>query len=155
MTTDTELRERLDRLEQQLTELATQSRRSNDLFRSPADPAELLLPRSVGTDLLNPPDPWVYPAYIGTWTTFGAPYPAARAYKDLLGVVHVEGLVKNGAIGTGVIQLPQGMRPQTVQLMACFTSTGVGRFDIGTDGVIIAQAGGTGYFGLACSFATH
>lgn len=90
------------------------------------------------------------PAFEHGWLNYDATtFQGARFWKDPMGIVHVEGLVKSGTIATSVFTLPAGYRPATKLVWAAYTSTGVGRLDVYGDGSVFAASGGTGYYSLS------
>ena len=54
-------------------------------------------------------------AIAGGWSAFGAPYGTPAARRDANGYVHLEGVIKSGALtsGTTLTTLPAGFRPIT------------------------------------------
>lgn len=97
----------------------------------------------VGTDV----------AFSGTWTNYDtATYQRARFWKDPMGIVHIEGLIKDGTINTTAFVLPAGYRPGAALMFPAYTSTGVGRLDVSATGNVLPVSGGTGYFTINCQF---
>lgn len=93
------------------------------------------------------------PAFQGTWANWDTTqYRGARFWKDSDGIVHIEGLVKSGAVPGTIFILPTGYRPGNALLFATDTNTGHGRFDVATAGNVVAQSGGNGYFSINASF---
>lgn len=83
---------------------------------------------------------WKYPTFQNGWSNYSG-YEVAR-YRKRNGIVYVNGLVKDGSIGT-IFTLESGFRPPARLIMSGLSAsnTGVGRFDIHTDGRIEAQTG--------------
>lgn len=93
---------------------------------------------------------WTSATYQNSWTTYSAPFSHARYIKDDLGVVHLDGLVKNGTMNTACFTLPVGYRPGYQQIFAAVTNPNtIGRLDIQTDGVVLPVTGSNGWFSLA------
>lgn len=93
------------------------------------------------------------PAFSGTWVNYDtSTYRGARFWKDPMGIVHVEGLIKDGTINTTAFVLPEGYRPGVALIWPAYTSTGVGRLDIAATGNVLPVSGGTGYFSINVSF---
>lgn len=93
------------------------------------------------------------PVYQGTWVAYDtSTFYGARFWKDPMGLVHVQGLVKSGAVPSTVFILPAGYRPSNGLLFATDTNTGHGRFDIAATGNVVAQSGGNGYFSINATF---
>jgi hypothetical protein len=95
------------------------------------------------------------PAFQNSWTNYGAPYNAAGFFKDSLGIVHLKGLIKNGALGFDktIFTLPAGYRPAGRELRVICThlpgtAGGAGRLDIDTDGKLIPGQGMTEWYSL-------
>lgn len=93
---------------------------------------------------------WTNATYQNSWTTFAAPFSAARYIKDDLGIVHLDGLVRSGTIGAAIFTLPTGFRPAYQQLLAVVTNPNtIGRVDVQTDGQVVASNGNNGWISLA------
>lgn len=95
------------------------------------------------------------PAFAGAWVNFGAPWQAARFFKDTLGIVHVQGLVKNGAAAPStVFTLPAGYRPPADLIFASEAAAVYARLNVLASGVVQYGTGGAapGSFSLNCSF---
>lgn len=61
-------------------------------------------------------------------------------YKDVGGVVHLRGLVKNGANGSTIFTLPEGYKPSKEHLFIVATyNQRSGRVDVMTDGKVLAR----------------
>ena len=85
------------------------------------------------------------------WVNYDNTYNHAGFFKDSLGIVHLKGLVRSGAIGWGkvIFQLPAGYRPAARCLFACCTNPDtIGRIDIETNGYIYATKGDNGWISL-------
>jgi hypothetical protein len=90
------------------------------------------------------------PAFQGAWVNFDtATFRGARFWKDPMGLVHIEGLVKSGAIPSTIFILPAGYRPGSGLLYPVDTNTGHGRLDISPSGNLVAQSGGATYFTIS------
>ena len=93
---------------------------------------------------------WTAATYQNSWVSYGSPFSAARYIKDDLGVVHLDGLVKNGTIGTTIFTLPVGYRPAYQQLFAaCTNPNTIGRIDVQTDGQVVTNGGSNVWISLA------
>lgn len=93
------------------------------------------------------------PAFSGTWVNYDtATFRGARFWKDPMGIVHIEGLIKSGTINTTAFVLPEGYRPGNALIFASDTSTGHGRLDVAVTGNVLPVSGGTGYFSINCNF---
>jgi hypothetical protein len=58
------------------------------------------------------------PAFQNSWVDNGSGVPRAAFYKDREGIVHLEGLVNQGAARTTIFQLPPGYRPPSGMFLA-------------------------------------
>lgn len=65
------------------------------------------------------PEPWTNLTLLNGWSNGdpgGSWYAPPRIYKDLLGIVHMEGIVQSGPNGTIAFTLPVGYRPAKMQV---------------------------------------
>ena len=86
------------------------------------------------------------PAFQNSWVNFDtATFHGARFWKDPTGMVHLEGLVKNGAAAPSTIfTLPAGYRPSNGHMFAVVTGNpALGRVDVAATGNVVWQGGGT------------
>jgi hypothetical protein len=90
------------------------------------------------------------PAFQGAWTNFDtATFHGARFWKDPMGIVHLEGLVKSGAVPSTIFILPAGYRPSNGHLFMVNSNGAVGRVDVASTGNVVAQAGNNAWFSLS------
>lgn len=92
------------------------------------------------------------PAFQNGWVNYDTTaYHGARYWKDPMGVVHIEGLVKNGAAPPSTIFiLPVGYRPGNALLFTVTANGLLARVDITTTGNVLWNGGGTNaYLSLA------
>lgn len=94
-------------------------------------------------------DGWSYPSFSNSWVNYGSGWALASYVKDPFGIVHVQGLVKTGTVGTAIFTLPAGYRPEYELVLPTYTDTGIGQIRITTAGVVTALNGGNGYFSLS------
>ena len=68
---------------------------------------------------------WVAASYQNGWQDYAPQWQGARFYKDILGIVHIQGMVKNvGGDSTAVIfTLPVGYRPAKVLANSAIAAT--------------------------------
>ena len=93
------------------------------------------------------------PAFENSWVNFGGAEQVARFIRDAAGVVHIEGLVKDGTIGANaVFTLPVGYRPNVGLNIVIASNEAYGRLRINTNGEAHAVAGNNTWFSLHCSF---
>jgi hypothetical protein len=101
-------------------------------------------------------DAWTAPTFSGTWVNFGAPYASAGYMKDAEGRVWLRGMVKDGAAGSTIFQLPVGYRPPfqlTVPVIAGGAT--LGQVIVTTGGSVTLSSGSTAFASLDCiSFRT-
>lgn len=91
---------------------------------------------------------WITPAYQNSWTRYEASWNQAGYYRDSAGVVHLKGMVKDGAMNQAIFTLPEGFRPANRMLIGTHSSPGVGRVDVGSDGRVIPVIGNNSWFTL-------
>jgi len=93
---------------------------------------------------------WTNATYTNSWVSYGSTFSPARYIKDDLGVVHLDGLIMNGTIGTSAFTLPAGFRPAYQQIYAALCNpNAIGRLDILTNGQVQPAAGSNVSFSLA------
>jgi hypothetical protein len=93
------------------------------------------------------------PAFQGTWVNYDTSvYRGLRFWKDPTGMVHIEGAVKSGTIGTTVFILPAGYRPGAAIPYPAHTNSGYGQVDVAASGNVVAQTGGITLFGIFVHF---
>lgn len=95
------------------------------------------------------------PAFSGTWANFDGGYQTLR-YRKAGDIVRVEGLVKNGVLGTTVFVLPVGYRPIARHVFPVVISDALGRVDAQADGTVNHVVGGAAatYLGIEMEFST-
>ncbi len=78
------------------------------------------------------------------WTRFSTSYPTAGYWKDASGVVHVNGLIRDGTLtnGTVIANFPAGYRPPTQEMRISLSRTTGGvtgpiRLDLQSDGDLV------------------
>jgi len=77
-----------------------------------------------------------------SWTNVGTPYEDLSWTRDDYDLVHIQGVVKDGAAGTVIATLPSSARPSGVRLFPITTATNTfGTIEINTDGEIIFRGG--------------
>jgi hypothetical protein len=90
------------------------------------------------------------PAFANSWVNYNtATHHGARFWKDAVGLVHIEGLVKDGTIGNPIFVLPAGYRPALGLVYPTDTNTGHGRVDIAPTGEVLPVSGGNTYFSIS------
>ena len=87
---------------------------------------------------------WTTPTLDGDWVDFGGAYLNRRHSKDVLGFVHIEGMVKTGT-GT-IFTLPVGSRPSATLSFSAVGNDLAARIDITSAGVVSLQSGSASSF---------
>lgn len=64
---------------------------------------------------------WKSVTFANSWTNHSNGYNQAGYFKDSMGIVHLRGLIKSGAIGEAAFTLPEGYRPQHRELHVAAT----------------------------------
>lgn len=92
---------------------------------------------------------WTNATYLNSWVSYDTTnFAPARYWKDADGIVHLQGLMKNGTIGATVFTLPAGYRPKYKMMYATASLSALGRCDVQTDGSVVATKGNNGWFSL-------
>lgn len=99
---------------------------------------------------------WITPTFENGWTHYTSPYGDVR-YRKINGVVHIEGLMRNGTISTSLpaFTLPVGFRPKARILGVTFSNDNAVRLDIDTNGYVIPYNGSNAWYSVWCSFVAH
>jgi hypothetical protein len=101
-------------------------------------------------DALEAQEVWQSAVLENGWEDYGSSFTAARYYRDALGVVHLQGLVRYGTVGTNiaVFTLPEGYRPYRTHNFSVVAGAGDGRIQITTDGIVSLVRGSSTYVAL-------
>lgn len=91
---------------------------------------------------------WQAPSLQNSWTNYGSPHASAGYCIDLMGFVHLRGVVKSGTIGAAIFTLPNGYWPSGQLLLPVISNGAIGRVDINSSGVVTATAGSNTYVSL-------
>lgn len=96
---------------------------------------------------------WVTATLLNSWANYGGGWEVAR-YTKVGGVVHLQGLVAGGTMGTIVLTLPVGHRPAASLLKATICQNALGRINLAANGDVAFEAslGTNGFCSLWCSF---
>lgn len=92
------------------------------------------------------------PAFANAWVNFGGTEQPARFWKDPMGIVHVQGLIKTGTIATKAFTLPAGYRPGADLMFGTVSNNAFGRITVLANGDVIPQVGSNANFSINCSF---
>lgn len=74
------------------------------------------------------------------WQNYADYHGLARYFKDISGVVHLSGLVRNGTAGASIAVLPTGYRPANRLIFRTMTQYGAGRLNIDSNGAVRPEA---------------
>jgi len=88
------------------------------------------------------------PAFQNSWVNYGSGFATAAFRKDVLGWVHLRGMIKSGTIGSAAFALPVGYRPPAHIYFACVSNGAFGDVLIITSGNVIPQVGNNTWFSL-------
>ena len=99
---------------------------------------------------------WITPTFENGWTHYPSPFGDVR-YRKINGVVHIEGIMKDGTISNTLpaFTLPVGFRPKARLLRATQSDSVLGRLDVDTNGYVIPYSGSNAWFSVWCSFVAH
>lgn len=87
-------------------------------------------------------------SYLNSWVDYGGTHNKAGYYKDLDGVVHLQGMVKSGTIGQPIFTLPTGYRPSKTIVFTVPSNGAFGVLEVQTDGDVVATTGNNTYVSL-------
>lgn len=76
------------------------------------------------------------PAFENSWVNWGSPYNPASFWKDPLGFVRIQGVIKTGTVGSAAFTLPVGSRPISDLIVPCVSNGVFGRIDIAASGTV-------------------
>jgi hypothetical protein len=82
---------------------------------------------------------WITPSLGSGWSFYGAPYNTPGYYKDVLGIVHLRGLLASSGATSLIFTLPAGYRPIAQCLFPSFANSAAARVDVQTDGQVLFQ----------------
>lgn len=93
------------------------------------------------------------PAFQNSWVNFDLTgWHGARFWKDPMGIVHLQGLIKNGTVGTTAFVLPTGYRPSNGLMFAVVSNNAFGRLDISPAGNVVPATGNNTHFAINVEF---
>ena len=90
---------------------------------------------------------WQTPTLLNGWVNYGSVYGPARYYRDSIGIVHLNGLVKDGTADT-IFILPAGYRPEYEELQVTIANNVIARCSISTAGAVGRTLGSNLWFSL-------
>lgn len=86
--------------------------------------------------------------FAGTWVNFGGGFNSAGYSKDADGVVHLQGLIKFGVIGSAAFTLPAGFRPAGTCNFPVASNGAYGQVSVDSGGVVTPSVGSNVYVSL-------
>lgn len=93
------------------------------------------------------------PAFQNSWVNYDTTtFMGARFWKDPMGIVHIDGMVKSGTIGATIFSLPAGYRPSNGLLFVTLANGAIARFDVAPTGNVVSQSGSNVWFSIQASF---
>ena len=90
----------------------------------------------------------IAPTLLNGWVNYGGLYSPAKYWKDTIGMVHLQGLIKSGTIGTVAFVLPAGYRPLYRMTFPTVSDGAFADVVVVPDGSVIMQAGSVTSFFL-------
>jgi hypothetical protein len=118
---------------------------------SNADPSSLVVRNGAGIALFNT-EGWTAATLLNSFANFGGVYASAGYKVDIMGFVHLRGMVKRAAgapaAGTIICTLGGAYVPAFDALFGVRTDTGQGELVVDTAGNVRWYAGGVAYIGL-------
>lgn len=88
-------------------------------------------------------------AFAGAWANAGGTNASASYWIDLMGVVHLDGVVASGSVPSTIFTLPVGYRPRWAEVYIVASNGTVGICTINPDGTVVASSGSNVYFSLS------
>jgi hypothetical protein len=101
---------------------------------------------TIAGKILN--EAWQTPTLLNTWVNYGPGFNTPQYYIDKESVVHLKGLVKNGAVGTVIFTLPVGYRPTEQYIFTVNSGGAFGRVDVAAYGDVIVVTGNSSWVSL-------
>jgi len=93
------------------------------------------------------------PAFANGWSNLGSGFAGAQFYKDPFSVVHVEGVITGGTIGSvPAFTLPTGYRPSASIVRVVSSNGADGAVVVNSSGDVLPTNGSNAIFGLGFSF---
>lgn len=74
--------------------------------------------------------------FENSWVNWGSPYNGASFWRDPIGMVHLQGVIKSGTVGSAAFTLPAGSRPVADLVVPCISNGALGRIDITAAGAV-------------------
>jgi hypothetical protein len=95
--------------------------------------------------------PWIAPTLLNSWVNYGTPYATAGYFKDSLGIVHLQGLIKSGTISNSLpaFNLPIGYRPFETHIFAGSAADAFAEIRVDSEGQVFITVGSTTWVTLS------
>lgn len=77
------------------------------------------------------------PAFTNSWVNYSASYQSAGYWKDILGYVHLTGLIKSGTVGNSAFTLTPGNRPPAAIYFPVISNASIGLVAVNPDGTVV------------------
>jgi hypothetical protein len=87
-------------------------------------------------------------SFSNSWVNYGGTEETAGYCKDVLGFVHLKGLIKNGTLTTTCFRLPASMYPAKDKTFPVSSYGAFGNCYVHTDGYVIPNVGDNRSFSL-------
>src|SRR5215831_11901968 len=86
------------------------------------------------------------PAFLNSWVPYGGAYEGPSFFKDLSGIVHLQGLCRFGTIGASIWTLPVGYRPSATLIFDAQANGAIAQINVTAAGDVIALVGNNTWF---------
>ncbi|TNE86417.1 MAG: hypothetical protein EP330_22000 [Deltaproteobacteria bacterium] len=107
------------------------------------------LTQEILPDNVNNGSDWVAPTLTNGWIDYGNGYGPVGYRIDEMGMVHLRGLIRTGAMDVAAFTLPSGYQPSGRRLFPVQTSPDtIGRVDVYADGSVVPLTGSNGWISL-------
>jgi len=116
--------------------------------------ADVSLAHGINNYALKAQQAWISPVLTNGWVNYGPSpqYPSAAYYKDTMGIVHLQGMVKNGTNSQPVFTLPVGYRPVSYLPFSVVAVDLFGEATVEASGSVKLMVGSNGWFSLQGDF---
>ena len=74
------------------------------------------------------------PVFANGWLAYGSTYDAPSYWKDLSGVIHLQGMLKSGTLAAAAFTLPVSYRPTADLVFAVFSNSAFGWVNVRSTG---------------------
>jgi len=92
------------------------------------------------------------PVYENSWVDYHVAWKPVKYWKDCYGIVHIEGMMKNGTMLVSAFTLPDGYRPAGRIAFYSESANADGRVDVLTDGTVVPYGGTNGWINFNVMF---